>query len=186
MSRNQYSASELADYLLKKVNRPAGEAINLMKLGALLYYCEAWSLAVFDRELIDEELQAWDHGPVFQSDWDRPKHKGWNDLAADDLDCATSLDEETRGLLDDVFQAYGEFALPDLEKMIKQDAPWKEARRGLPAWDLAKKPMNKATIASFYKTAFEAEQAGQAGQAAPTNQTAARPARAEQLSQQYS
>ncbi len=62
MSRNSYSASELADYLLKKVNRPAGETINLMKLNALLYYCEAWSLAMFDRELIEEELQAWDHG----------------------------------------------------------------------------------------------------------------------------
>ena len=180
MSRNQYSACELADYLLRKVNRPAGESINLMKLNALLYYCEAWSLAVFERELIEEELQAWDHGPVFPSVWERLKHKGWNNLEADDLNSATALDEETTGLLDDVYQAYGDFPMPDLEKMIKKDAPWKDARRGLPAWDLSKKPMNRAAMAKFYKTAFEAEQAGLASQGA------ARPTHGEALGQQYS
>ena len=157
MAHTQCTASELADYLLRKVNRPAGDTINLMKLNALLYFSEAWSLAVFDRELLAEEIQAWDHGPVVYSVWEKLSHKGWNDLAADDLNSSTKLDEDTESLLDDVFQAYAEFPTPELENMIKKDAPWKDARRGLPAWDLTKRPMSKATMAKFYKAAFEAE-----------------------------
>lgn len=151
------TACDLAGYLLRKVHRP-DETINLMKLNALLYYAEACSLALLDCELTPEGLEAWDHGPVFPSLWERLKHKGWNDLAADELGEATRLDEEISGLLDDVYQAYGRFSLPELEKKIKQDAPWKEARRGLPTWDLSKKPLSKDSMAAFYKVAFDATQ----------------------------
>lgn len=183
MTQTRYTAPQLAAYLLNKVNHAAGETINQMKLGALLYYAEAWSLAVFDRELIDEELQAWDHGPVFPSLWARLSSKGWNSLGADELaDCAIQLDDDTRGLLDDVWQAYGEFSQAELGKMIKQDDPWKTARRGLPAWDLAKRPMNKAAMAQFYKAAFEAADAPHAAQAqAQTNA----PARTAQPGRSY-
>ena len=178
MSHAQTSptARDLATYLLQKAQQ-TGDALTLMKLNALLYYAEAWSLAVFDGELIREELQAWDHGPVFPSLWENLKHRGWNTLATDDLSAETRLDSETSSLLDDVWQAYGEFPLPDLEKMIKQDAPWKEARHGLPAWDLSKKPMSKALMQSFYKAVFEA------GQNAPNAST--HPVRNTPLGQQY-
>ena len=164
------TACDLANYLSRKVHRP-DETINLMKLNALLYYAEACSLAMFDRELTHEVIEAWDHGPVFPSLWERLKHKGWNDLAVDERCDATPLDPEISGLLDDVYQAYGGYSLPELEKKIKQDTPWKEARRGLPAWDLSKKPLNKATMATFYKQAFEAESQASAEQATRTLRT---------------
>src|ERR1035437_9671926 len=105
----QYTAIELADWFLKKVNRPAGDTINLMKVQDLLYFSEAWSLAVFGRELFAEDIQAWDHGPVVYSVWYRLSLKGWNDLAADDLNSPGELDADTESLLNDVFLAYGEF-----------------------------------------------------------------------------
>lgn len=155
MNPTSETACNLANYLLRKVHRP-DETINLMKLSALLYYAEACSLALFSHELTPEEIQAWDHGPVFPSLWETLKHKGWNDLAADELGIATSLPPEISELLDDVYQAYGGFSLIELEKKIKQDTPWKEARRGLPAWDLSKKPFSKALMQSFYQVAFDA------------------------------
>ena len=165
---HQYTAVELADRILRKVNRPAGDTINHIKLQALLYYCEAWSLAVFDRELFAEEIQGWDHGPVVHSVWDKLSIKGWNDLEADDLGSPTELDAETEDLLNDVFLAYGEFPATELEKMIKKDATWKEARQGLQPWDLTKRPINKTTIGKFYKSAYETEQnAHSQGQGAP-------------------
>lgn len=157
MSNHVLAVCDLANYLSRKVHRP-DETINLMKLNGLLYYAEACSLAMFDRELSTEGIEAWDHGPVFPTLWNTLKHKGWNDLAVDDLGDAPSLAPEVTGLLDDVYQAYGGFTWPEMEKMIKQDAPWKEARRGLPAWDLSKKPMSKTLMASFYKVAFESTQ----------------------------
>lgn len=154
----QYTAIQLADRILRKINRPAGETINLMKLQALLYYCEAWSLAAHDSELFSEGIQAWDHGAAIPSLWEKLSIKGWNDLAADDLGSPVDLDAQTEDLLNDVLQAYGEFPAAELEKMIRSDAPWKEARRGLPAWDLTKRPIDKSSMARYYKSAYETEQ----------------------------
>jgi len=154
---HQYTAIELADWFLRKVNRPAGDTINLMKLQALLYFSEAWSLAVFERELFAEEIQAWDHGPVVYSVWDKLSLKGWNDLAADELNSPGELDAETEALLNDVFQAYGEFPTQELDKMVQKDTPWKEARQGLPPWDLTKRAISKATMTKFYMELYNAD-----------------------------
>lgn len=156
MNATPYPACELAAYLLGKVRHPAGETINTLKLNALLYYAEAWSLAMFDRELTQDELQAWDTGPMYPAIWSRLGHRGWNNLAVEDLEPPPAFDEETQGLLDDVWQAYGDFSLPELERMIKADAPWKEARRGLQSWDITKRPISKPGMASFYKTTRDA------------------------------
>jgi uncharacterized phage-associated protein len=153
------TAIDLASYLLHKTNRAAGESINLMKLNALLYFCEAWSLGAYDRELITEEIQAWDHGPVVYSVWEKLTNKGWNDLDADALqpELTIQLNDETISLIDDVMRAYAGLSTVELETRIKRDAPWKEARRGLPAWDLTKRPMSKKTMTDFYRAAFDTE-----------------------------
>ena len=157
MAHQQYTAIEVADWFLRKVNRPSGDSINQLKLQVLLYFSEAWSLAAFDRELFDEEIQGWEHGPVVYSVWDRLSMHGWNDLAADALSSSVEFDAETTALLSDVFQAYAEFPTAELEKMVHKDAPWKEARHGLPPWDLTKRPINKTTMTHTYKAQFEAD-----------------------------
>lgn len=158
MAQTQYTAIEVADWFLRKVNRPAGDSINQMKLQVLLYFSEAWSLAVFDRQLFDEEIQAWEHGPVVYSVWNSLSTKGWNDLEADALNAPVDFDAETDALLNDVFQAYAEFPTPELEKMANKDAPWKQARHGLQPWDLTKRAISKVTMAQFYKALYNADQ----------------------------
>lgn len=157
MAHQQYTAIEVADWFLRKVNRSSGDSINQLKLQVLLYFSEAWSLAAFDRELFDEEIQGWEHGSVVYSVWDKLSMHGWNDLAADALNSSADFDVETTALLGDVFQAYAEFPTAELEKMVHKDAPWKEARHGLPPWDLTKRPISKATMARVYKAQFEAD-----------------------------
>lgn len=166
MSQTQYTAIEVADWFLRRVNRPAGDSINQLKLQVLLYFSEAWSLAVFDRELFDEEIQAWEHGPVVYSVWNSLSMKGWNDLEADALNAPVDFDADTEALLKDVFQAYAELPTPELEKMANKDAPWKEARHGLPPWDLTKRAISKKTMTQFYKTLYNADQSS--SEAAPS------------------
>ena len=153
----------LAHHLLQRA-ASAGAAVNVMKLAAVLYYCEAGSLAVFERALTDEALQAWDVGPMYPSLWAALGHKGWNDLEADALAALASQaaagsapDEEVLGLLEDVWCAYGEYSQAELDRMIRAEQPWKEARRGLQPWDLTRKPISRPLMASFYKTRFGEE-----------------------------
>jgi hypothetical protein len=48
---------EVADFLLSR-SRDAGEILTNLKLQKLLYYAQAWFLALNDRELFAEDFQA--------------------------------------------------------------------------------------------------------------------------------
>lgn len=158
MNQTHYPALAVADWFLRKTDRPAGDTINPLKLQSLLYFSAGWSLAVLGRPLFDEEIQGWEHGPVVRSVWDRLSSHGWNDLAADALDAAMEFDAETISLLEDVFRAYAEFTMAELEKMACETPPWKASRKGLQPWDLAKRAIDRETLAAFFEKQLEDEQ----------------------------
>ena len=49
--------------------------METMKLQKLLYYSQAWHLAIFGTEAFHEELQAWAQGPVVYDVWDRHRNQ---------------------------------------------------------------------------------------------------------------
>lgn len=49
----------LSDYILKHYG-----PMSHLKLQRLLFYCDAYHLAYFDKELITDKFEAWVHGPV--------------------------------------------------------------------------------------------------------------------------
>jgi uncharacterized phage-associated protein len=61
-----YSAKAVANYFLEKGKRE-GVGLTPMQLIKLVYFAYGWSLAIFDRPLIDERLQAWRFGPAIPS-----------------------------------------------------------------------------------------------------------------------
>lgn len=64
-----YTASQIAKWLLSAIDRDSGDSITPLKLQKLIYYAQAWSLALPERAypLFDEDMQAWAHGPVVES-----------------------------------------------------------------------------------------------------------------------
>lgn len=159
MSTPSWPAVAVADWFLRKVDRPAGDAINALKLHSLLYFAGGWSLAVLGHPLFDENIEGWEHGPVVPSIWKRLSSHGWNDLPVDALDAATAFDAETTALLEDVFRAYGEFTMTELGKMACDTLPWKESRRGLPPWDLTKRTIDREALAAFFRQQLDADPA---------------------------
>jgi len=57
-------ALTLTQYILGK----CGDMSHL-KLQKLLYYIQAWHLAIFGKSVIDDDFKAWVHGPVCVSVW---------------------------------------------------------------------------------------------------------------------
>ena len=58
-----------------------GDAISPKKLQKLLRYVEAWYLVNFEgNSLIDEDFEAWIHGPVVPEVYKKLKHAGFNNL----------------------------------------------------------------------------------------------------------
>lgn len=60
--------NSVSDYLLVE-NRERGENLTNLKLQKLLYYAQAWHLALRNAPLFDEDFQAWVHGPVLPSQY---------------------------------------------------------------------------------------------------------------------
>jgi uncharacterized phage-associated protein len=58
-----YDACAVANAILHYAN-DAGKKLTPMQLIKLVYLANAWSLALLNRPLINEDVQAWQYGPV--------------------------------------------------------------------------------------------------------------------------
>ena len=76
----QTTANAIADYIIKCC-RDRGELITNLHLQKLVYYAQAWYLALYDKPLFDEEFQSWISGPVQPELHDRFKSYKWNPIS---------------------------------------------------------------------------------------------------------
>src|SRR5579859_7601944 len=60
------NVSEVADYLIA-YSKVRGDSLSNQKLNRLLYYAQAWYLAIYDDELFTDSIEAWECGPVVRS-----------------------------------------------------------------------------------------------------------------------
>ena len=70
-----YNTDEVVNYFLELANID-GEGISPMKLQKMLYLAHGWSLALSDKPLLDEEIQAWKYGPVIPAVYHQFKEFG--------------------------------------------------------------------------------------------------------------
>lgn len=61
-----YSAYAIANYFLD-LAAEKGAKLSPMKLQKLVYFAHGWHLALFDKPLINEQVEAWRYGPVIKS-----------------------------------------------------------------------------------------------------------------------
>lgn len=157
----------LATYVMHRYKslRRASDLQHL-KLQKLLYYIQAWHLTMFDEPLFEEDFQAWLHGPVLPSVWDKFKDldrplAGINlktvtrdDAKAAEKTVQSLLVPDQIQLIDDVLKEYGPVSGYDLELLTHSEDPWMNARKGVPPLAPSKKKISKEDMRTFYKTQF--------------------------------
>ena len=153
MKTAKYIPSEIADWFLCSVDRSSGGAITHLKLQKLVYYAQAWSLALFNRPLFDEEIEAWAFGPVVRSLFRHFKGSGWQNLEKPNK--CPKFDKETEGLLKEILAVYGKYDGKYLEQLTHREDPWKEARGGLPPEAASKHIIPKDKMRKFYLKLYE-------------------------------
>lgn len=147
------TAAAVADYLLVKA-RDRGEPLSNLKLQKLLYYAQAWHLALHDRALFSDDFQAWVHGPVLPSQYHRFKAAAWMPIAEPVAE--PSLPRRVTAFLDEILDIFGTETAIALEMMTHRERPWIEARRGIPADQSSCAIISKVTMRDFYR-AMQAE-----------------------------
>ena len=127
--RKKVDSIELAKYVICRM-KAKGKTINHLKLQKLLYYIQAWHLVYTDEPLIEDEFEAWLHGPVLRKVWNYYKRYS---VMLDDLPCEENcnidITEEQKQIIDDVLDEYGEKTGYYLECLTHVETPWLEARK---------------------------------------------------------
>ena len=143
------TATETAATILKVSQARVMEVSNL-KLQKPLYYCEAWHLALNDESLFLDTIEAWVHGPVVATVFHDYKDARWSPIR--ESKAAATLDVEVEEHVNLVVDAYGAFSATELERLTHHEAPWLEARRGLPPDAPSRNAISRKTMKEYYSS----------------------------------
>jgi uncharacterized phage-associated protein len=118
------NAKDVAEYfLLKSKEEDCG--ISNLKLQKLIYYAQAFHLAIFEKPLFNEEIEAWTHGPVCPAIYHEYKRFGSNIIDLESQPNLNVFTPEQVELLDEVNDVFGQFSAWKLRNMTHEDEPWK-------------------------------------------------------------
>ena len=139
------AVSDIVQYFLHQASEDDDTAISNLKLQKLLYYAQAFHLAIFDQAFFEDDFYAWMHGPVCPAIYHQYKQFGANPIPFDPDVALPAFSKEQLELLEEINQQYGQFSAWKLRNMTHEEAPWKamEATGGL---------ISKASMQEFYKT----------------------------------
>jgi uncharacterized phage-associated protein len=157
------SVHDVVDYIVVKVSEGRG-GLSLLKLQKLLYYVQAWSLALNGRRAFDARFQAWVHGPVCRVVFDRFRdtHSLYDTVGAVNVREGFRMDsipEELASHVSEVLDSYARFTGSQLEDMTHREEPWVKARGGLPAAERCEAEIDEDLMRSYYaKLLVDAEQ----------------------------
>jgi uncharacterized phage-associated protein len=135
---------KVADFLLAE-SRERGEVLTNLKLQKLLYYAQAWHLALHGKPLFRENFRAWVHGPVLLSQYHRFKEYRWQPIL-EEVERPNDLGDDLESHFDEVLEVFGSETAVALEMMTHREAPWLEARGDLPPDEPSSAVIKKDTM----------------------------------------
>ena len=121
------SVLDVARYILDRCG-----PMTAMKLEKLCHYSQAWLLVWDGSPLFEESFEAWANGPVCPVLFDRHHHMftvSMTDIPGD----PKKLTCDQRATIDAVIEAYGKLDAYQLSTLTHSEAPWVDARGGLPS-----------------------------------------------------
>lgn len=128
-----YKAYYIAEWFLARNRKDlidgSDEAISNLKLQKLLYYAQGCTLALTGEPLFDDEILAWEHGPVVPEIYHKYKKNGANGIPYDSNFDYRSLDPRTAAILEEVYQEFGQYSAWKLRNMTHQETPWKKTKK---------------------------------------------------------
>jgi uncharacterized phage-associated protein len=117
------TALDVAQYFLAVA--PEEEGITHLKLEKLVAYAQALSLALLDRPLFPDEIEAWEHGPVVASVYNEFKGNGRAPIPAklSEQKAREKFDDEQKFILETTNGFYGEYETWALRNRSHIDFP---------------------------------------------------------------
>ncbi|MFD0704559.1 Panacea domain-containing protein [Alloscardovia venturai] len=121
---------DVARYILEK-RSDQGHATTTFALQKFLYYSQAWMLVSRSIPLFNDEISAWEHGPVVRSIWNYCRNRRYispRDIPDGDTDALLPNEEILITRILNLYADIPDACLGDeLEKASHLDKPWQDA-----------------------------------------------------------
>ena len=150
---SMHSALDVAAWFVNQVNPEAGDSITNLKLQKLVYYAQAWALALLGEPLFDEEVEAWAHGPVVDVVYQEYKGYGFSSLPPSSR--KPQFTQQERVILEDVLAVYGEHSASFLEALTHAEQPWKTVWGNRPATSRSRREIPLERMREFYQRQYD-------------------------------
>lgn len=145
---------DVANYFIKKSNNDDESPMTPLKLQKLCYYAQAWSLAWDEKELFEDQFQAWIHGPANYDLFRKYKDNNMNETinAIDNDYNEQNFNKDQIETLEIVWDEYGKYTGYYLEQLTHQERPWIETRGDLEPGAPSKKVICVKLMKDYYST----------------------------------
>ncbi len=130
-----YDSRQVANRLINLSNQ-SGVAMSIMRLLKLTYMTHGWTLAVLERPLVNDYVQAWKYGPVIPGIYYSFRPHGVYNLNPIPLVHESVFDQDVDDLISSVYDIYGSLSASQLSALTHiKDGPWytkyKKGERGI-------------------------------------------------------
>lgn len=159
INANEVTPQIIADFILR-YTKDRGEEVSNLKLQKLVYYAQAWYLAIKDKPLFPDDFEAWIHGPVIRKLYNRYRKYGWKPIPVPDDLRYPELKKPLKSFLEEVVNVYGRYEGWELERLVHTEAPWNNARKGVADTEPSTNIIPKEDMKVYYrKVMVDAEKA---------------------------
>lgn len=121
-----HSAIKVANYFLNKAKKDK-KHITPLQLMKLVYLAHGWMLGVYGRHLIQEQIEAWQYGPVIPELYQKTKKFRFLPIThfIEETDSNIEFDDDEKSLLDKVYRTYADWTGMKLSALTHvKDSPW--------------------------------------------------------------
>lgn len=161
---NYVSASNVAEYIIskfyekgKEVDEGVSEGISNLKLQKLLYFCQAFSLAKFNRPMFKDKLCAWKYGPVVSEVYENYKEHKNNPLPKPEMEKNdVGLSDEDEKVIGEVLETFGGYSAIRLMEITHSHKPWKDLENRVKKGE-RDIPISQKVMREYYKPILSEE-----------------------------
>lgn len=141
--------SQVANYIIIMM-----EEVSPLALEKLIYFSEGVNYAINKSNLVDEMSQAWTHGPVYPSIFQKYKKYGYkpidNGIKSTSGCMLSLLKKEELASIDLVIDTFGKYSPKVLEEISHLQDPWIEKRKGISSKESSNEEISRESIHDFY------------------------------------
>lgn len=138
---------QIADWFLEHSSEE--EPVTHPALQKLLYFSQGWSYIINQKELFDEDCEAWENGAVYLDVYQ--KFNSFKYEALPVIKTKSRLHEQEMRVLSYVKKYYLDvYSVKSLEKICHLEAPYISARKGYEKEEKCKKHIDKRIICDYY------------------------------------